>query len=347
MPVTVHGDNKVYQQRMRPVVVDRSPSPAALRPSNARAVEAPAAPAHRTNGAAAPAVERKRSVAQAAAPSMTEADEVLFHSFRASGTESEETKEPSNKKWIIAGSIAAGVVVLLLAILIPLLHHSSTIAPKPAEVQVPTSTEMQVSDTDVKPSPSSPTQANPAKPGAAANQPQPAAGDSTASDETASNSVPVQSQMMNEQLSAPSRIPQSAKASDDAPPPPGFGGIQGLGGNNAAGSMLSGAGQVRVKAAQPKIVTVSSGVAVGMLVQKTAPVYPPIAKTAGVSGTVVLEAVISKSGTIEDLHVVSGPVMLRKAAEDAVRTWRYRPYKLNNEPTEVQTTVNVIFSLAG
>jgi periplasmic protein TonB len=75
-------------------------------------------------------------------------------------------------------------------------------------------------------------------------------------------------------------------------------------------------------------------------------VYPPIAKTAGVSGTVVLEAVISKAGTIENLRIVSGPMMLRKAAEDAVRTWRYRPYKLNNEPTEVETTINVIFSLA-
>jgi protein TonB len=206
---------------------------------------------------------------------------------------------------------------------------------------------MQMSESDVKPSPYTPTQATAAKPAAASNtqQPQQAAGDATAADETASNSVPVQSQMMNEQLSAPSRIPQAPKAADDAPPPPGFGGMQGLGGSSAMGSALNGPGQIKVKSAQPRIVTVSSGVAVGMLVQKTTPAYPPIAKTAGVSGTVVLEAIISKQGTIEDLHVVSGPVMLRKAAEDAVRTWRYHPYKLNNEPTEVQTTVNVIFSL--
>ena len=64
-------------------------------------------------------------------------------------------------------------------------------------------------------------------------------------------------------------------------------------------------------------------------------------------GTVVLQATISKTGTIEDLHVVSGPAMLQQAAMDAVRTWRYRPYLLNNEPVEVETTVNVIFTLGG
>jgi len=43
---------------------------------------------------------------------------------------------------------------------------------------------------------------------------------------------------------------------------------------------------------------------------------------------------------------VSGPVMLRQAALDAVRNWRYKPYKLNNQPVEVETTVNVVFALS-
>jgi protein TonB len=84
-----------------------------------------------------------------------------------------------------------------------------------------------------------------------------------------------------------------------------------------------------------------------MLIQKTIPTYPPIAKAARVQGTVVLQALISKQGTIENLKVVSGPAMLQQAAEDAVRQWRYRPYLLNNEPVEVETTVNVIFTLGG
>jgi protein TonB len=84
-----------------------------------------------------------------------------------------------------------------------------------------------------------------------------------------------------------------------------------------------------------------------MLLQKTIPLYPPIAKAARVSGTVVLQATISKSGTIENLRVISGPAMLQQSALDAVKSWRYRPYLLNNEPVEVETTVNVVFSLGG
>jgi protein TonB len=103
----------------------------------------------------------------------------------------------------------------------------------------------------------------------------------------------------------------------------------------------------KVKAAVPKKVNISAGVAVGMLLQKTQPVYPPIAKAARVSGTVVLQATISRTGSIENLRVVSGPAMLQQAALDAVKSWRYRPYLLNNEPVEVETTVNVIFTLGG
>jgi protein TonB len=74
-------------------------------------------------------------------------------------------------------------------------------------------------------------------------------------------------------------------------------------------------------------------------------VYPPIAKAAQISGTVVLEATISTEGAIENLRVVSGPAMLQQSALNAVKQWRYRPYLLNNTPVEVETTVNVVFSL--
>ena len=65
----------------------------------------------------------------------------------------------------------------------------------------------------------------------------------------------------------------------------------------------------------------------------------------GMQGTVVLQATISKAGTSQNLKVVSGPPMLQQAAIDAVKTWRYRPYLLNNEPVEVETTVSVIFRI--
>ncbi len=92
---------------------------------------------------------------------------------------------------------------------------------------------------------------------------------------------------------------------------------------------------------------VSAGVVAGLILSKTTPVYPPIAKAAHVSGTVVLHALISKTGTIDNLTVVSGPEMLRAAALDAVRQWRYKPYLLNGEPTEVDTTVTVNFNFGG
>ncbi len=100
---------------------------------------------------------------------------------------------------------------------------------------------------------------------------------------------------------------------------------------------------------EPKLklvpLSVSAGVAGGLLIRKVNPVFPAIAKTARVSGTVVLAATISKSGFVTDLRVVSGPPMLRQAAMDAVKNWVYKPYLLNNQPTEVQTTVSVDFSL--
>jgi protein TonB len=158
---------------------------------------------------------------------------------------------------------------------------------------------------------------------------------------------------MNNQLTAPTRIPHDIKmvAEKEAPPSSGFGvaGMEGLAGSSGGvmGSVFGSGTAPKVKAEAPKKVNISAGVAVGMLLQKTTPIYPPIAKAARVSGTVVLQATISKTGAIENLRVVSGPAMLQQAALDAVKSWRYRPYLLNNEPVEVETTVNVIFTLGG
>jgi len=77
------------------------------------------------------------------------------------------------------------------------------------------------------------------------------------------------------------------------------------------------------------------------------PVYPPIAKTAHISGTVVLHAVIAKDGSVEDLQYVSGPPLLMKSAMDAVKQWRYQPTQLNGDPVEVDTTISVVFTLGG
>jgi TonB family protein len=156
-----------------------------------------------------------------------------------------------------------------------------------------------------------------------------------------------QSEAMNRQLSAPSRIPNDLKmlAGKEAPPVAGFG-DSGLGAGMGASNVFAGAGTgPKVKIAAPTKVSVSAGVAVGLIMQKTAPVYPAIARSARVSGTVVIQATISRSGQVVNPRVVSGPTMLRQAAVDAVKTWRFRPYLLDGEPVEVDTTVNVVFTL--
>jgi TonB family protein len=109
--------------------------------------------------------------------------------------------------------------------------------------------------------------------------------------------------------------------------------------------MLGTAAPPVVKMAAPAgSVRVASGVIAGLMEHAVAPVYPPIAKAAHVQGVVVLHAIISKTGDIEDLQLISGPPMLVAAAEDAVRQWTYRPYLLNGEPVKVETTINVNFT---
>jgi TonB family protein len=119
--------------------------------------------------------------------------------------------------------------------------------------------------------------------------------------------------------------------------------IELCGGHHVTNSGMS----ASVNANVPRRVSISADVMGDMLIANTTPVYPPIAKAARISGTVVLQATISNTGSVENLRVISGPAMLQQASLDAVKTWRYRPYLINGEPVEVETTVNVIFTLGG
>ena len=121
---------------------------------------------------------------------------------------------------------------------------------------------------------------------------------------------------------------------------PGGGPISLLGPGGPAGPhVVVGAGA----AAGP--LHISSGVMAGELLQPIRPEYPMIARLSRTEGTVVVQAVISKSGRIESARVVSGPGVLRAAALQAVRAARYRPFLLNGLPTEVETTVSINFHL--
>ncbi len=91
--------------------------------------------------------------------------------------------------------------------------------------------------------------------------------------------------------------------------------------------------------------SVSQGVSQGLLYKKVAPSYPPNALRMHVEGTVELQATISKTGDITKIKVLSGDPQLTKAASDAVKQWKYKPYLLNGEPVEIQTGVTVNFKL--
>jgi TonB family protein len=90
---------------------------------------------------------------------------------------------------------------------------------------------------------------------------------------------------------------------------------------------------------------IAGGVIAGSRLSYVQPIYPPEAKAAKLSGTVLLHAIIGKDGTIESLTVISGPDAFLKSALDAVHQWTYKPYLLNGEPTAVDTTITINYSL--
>jgi protein TonB len=171
--------------------------------------------------------------------------------------------------------------------------------------------------------------------------------------------VKVQTELDNGQLKAPTAIPKKIQMVKEDEAPPSTGGVPGgvVGGvaggqaggvlGGVLGSLMSNAPTAAPKIATPKRITVSQGVTAGLLIRKVAPTYPPLAKQARIQGAVVLQAVIGKDGTIQNLRAVTGHPMLIPSALDAVRQWKYKPYFLNGEPVEVDTQVTVNFTLAG
>jgi len=273
-----------------------------------------------------PVVERP--VSRASTANYAEAEQV-FHPQQPKGVSARVEKhrdESKGKKKGMAPLFAVGSFALLLILggAGYLKWRSGMAVPKPsaAPQQTVTNTPLPVA-TNLP---------------AATPAPEPA--------NTGSDQKRPQSDMMSHQLTAPSRIPNDLKmlAGREPPPPSGF---TAASMDSLGGSVFSGQSGPKVKIAAPSRISISAGVAGGLLTQKTSPVYPQIAREARVSGTVVIQATISKTGALENLRVVSGPTMLRQSALDAVKTWRYKPYLLDGQPVDVETTVSVNFSLGG
>jgi periplasmic protein TonB len=159
------------------------------------------------------------------------------------------------------------------------------------------------------------------------------------------------SEIVNGELRTPSKIPKKVQMiqEEEAPPNTGMlggvvGGVPGGSAGGAIGGLISSTAPPP-KVAAPQKLRISSGVAEGNVINKVEPPYPQMAKIAHVQGDVVLQATISKGGIIENLRAVSGHPILIQAAMDAVRQWRYKPYLLNGEPVEVETTITVKFHM--
>jgi protein TonB len=237
--------------------------------------------------------------------------------FEDSTFESTGRIRTRSRRWMFAALVFNGSILLTL-ILIPLIYPNAL----PSHMMPSLLVAPEV------PKPQTPTHAEHLRPAAADHSPD--------------ARIP--------EFSAPRIIPRSMPIPDigDQPfvgPDIAIETQPGIPGGDGKGIFNSGHPTVVVHAPAPSVVHLPSKFVEGTLFYKTLPQYPVIAKATGQQGTVVLQAMISKSGTIENLQVVSGPPMLRQAAIDAVKTWRYRPYLLNQQPVEVETTVNVIFKL--
>lgn len=316
--------------------------------------------------AAVPAIDELRPSAprpnaDPAPATMSALDNIHLHSFR---TDAGELTRAARKKWPIIAGASAALVVILAAAMTPMLGRGRVPSVKPAAALPPAMTPIQ-----------QPEHAAPTRDDSTPTLPKSTAATTTAGEARISSEAtpgPVQKNaelsrhpapIMVDQLHAPTRLNMKVTHAEEASLPPGgfaAADIHGLDNSNAIGAVFDGQKQPKVQIAsqqttsqkQPgeqiaskQAISVPSGVALALLIQKTDPVYPWIAKQAQVSGTIVLAATISKTGKVESLHVVSGPAIFHNSAVEAVRTWRFKPYVLNNQPRAIETMINLHFSV--
>lgn len=292
-------------------------------------VEAVPRPIPSLDAAPSPAIER---------PPV--AVDLFRHSRGHSDSDTDEAAEKQGAHWIKWILIAAGPVVLALVLLVVFTRPS---APNPAAAS-----PVKVASAPVQSQPDPQVAATPV----AKIVPKPTAGTPVANaaqapaDTTAyNNPAPVSPDAMAAQLVAPTRIAGQIKKSAPADePPPAAPGPVSMEDNNVVPGSVFGANKEKV---MPHVVAISAGVADGMIIHKTPPVYPKFAQEAHITGKVVLKATITKQGSIEGVQVLSGPKILAPSAVDAVRTWKYKPYMLDNQPVSVETNITVVFGSGG
>src|SRR5256712_8184662 len=163
----------------------------------------------------------------------------------------------------------------------------------------------------------------------------------------------IQTDIINGQLRTPTKIPEKVQMIKEEEVPPAMaasgvvggvpGGVPGGSMGGVIGGILSNA-PVVPKVATPQRVRVSQGVTQGLLIRKIQPTYPPLARQARIQGSVLLQAEISREGTIENLRLISGHPMLAPAAIEAVKQWRDKPYTLYGGAGGVEGHIYVNFT---
>jgi TonB family protein len=356
-----------------------SPAPAAAEPKIAFSVS----PVTHGSGAAsapAPAREAQNSPAVESAPASKPAEAAAVSdklaepatsatssyagsapSFTFGGANAPEESTGGNKKIFIGIAAAALVAGALYLGWSKFQGHSSepTTAPSqtaPAPVATP-----QIPKPSAKAEPTIPTTSAPAAAAslpssqpeavAAKSQPKDNSADASDDDTSASNSTKHASSASSAGSNPAAeplvlkggKVPvlQAKPAAADAPAPSMIGIEAAAGG--APPPDLGGAASAPAPVLQT--LNVSQGVSQGLLTKKVQPIYPRNALTMHVEGSVQLQATISKTGDISKVKVLSGDGLLAKAASDAVKQWKYKPYLLNGEPVEIQTEVTINFKL--
>jgi periplasmic protein TonB len=159
------------------------------------------------------------------------------------------------------------------------------------------------------------------------------------------------SEIVDGALRTPSKIPKKIQMikEEETPAASGVTGgvVGGVPGGSAGGVIggIIGSAAPPPKVATPQKLRISTGVADGLKIHDVTPQYPQMARIAHIQGDVLLQATISKAGVIENLHAMQGHPILIQAAMDAVKQWKYKPYILNGEPVEVETTIRVQFHM--
>jgi protein TonB len=268
-------------------------------------------------------------------------------SFGAFLTEDDEQQEPKSKKpyFIVAAIIiAAGMAFYGWSTK----HSSSTPTPAPVAQPVAPSTATTESPAPA-PITSVPTQINSApasepekpehQPAVNISKPSPVAKNTQIAEDTVTRVAPL---VVKSGASQGQRTEASSEASPQAP---GALSITSSSTDQNALNSLVASTPVAVPGRSQQTLRISQGVSQGLILKKVQPVYPASAMQMRIQGSVQLLATISKEGNISNLNVLSGEGVLARAASDAVRQWKYKPYYLNGEPVEIQTQITVNFKL--